>query len=186
MSVQRGLDRKAKAAVAGLFVIVLGISVLGLRSCVVALTPERPVAAPDSSQDEIVLIGKQTMVVPSGSVGSKIVSWLSAGGRESQAFEVGELSFPPGSDEPSEVGLAQFDRFAALMRANVDVKARVIVFEGGEDRSGRQLAQKRARRIRAELLARGIPLSRVSAEAQAAPSQISAGKQPSILVVLSK
>ena len=75
MSVQRGLDRKAKAAVAGLFVIVLGISVLGLRSCVVALTPERPVAAPDSSQDEIVLIGKQTMVVPSEYLEVVVTKW---------------------------------------------------------------------------------------------------------------
>ncbi len=187
MTVQRQLDRKAKAAIAAVILIFLAIVLLALRSFVVALTPEQSVAASDSGEDQIVLLGKETMVLPSRSVGSKIVSWLNVGGAGARAFEVGDRTFPPGSDEPTQLGLLRFERFAQMMRADSDVKARVIVPPGNGGQSDKQLAEKRAARIRTELIARGVPISRISTEARtvAASAGISNGKQP-IVVVLSK
>jgi hypothetical protein len=185
---QKRLDRKAKAAIMAMILIVLGIILLALRSCVVALTPEQTIAAPHSGDDQIVLLGKETMLLESGSVGSKIVSWLSAGGTKTRAFEVGDRSFPPGSDEPTQVGVRHLDRFAAVMKANSDVTARVIVPAGNASQSEMQLSEKRAARIRTELLARGVPSSRISTEARAmAANATTANGQPApIIVVLSK
>ena len=188
MTVQRRLDRKAKAAITAVMFVFLLIVGLGLRSCVVALTPEQTVAAPDSGKDQLVLVGKETMVVPSGSVGSKMVSWLTGGGTGTRAFEVEDQAFRPGSDEPTQLGLLRLERFAGMMRADSNVKARVIVFTDGARGSDDQLADKRTARIRTELIARSVPSSRISTEARAAPANatISNRRQPPIVVVLSK
>ncbi len=188
MAVRARLDRKAKAAIAAAMFIFVVIAGLGLRSCVVALTPEQTVAAPDTSKDQLVLVGKETMVVPSGSVGSTIVSWLTAGDTGTRAFDVGDQSFRQGSDELTQLGVLRLERFAGMMRADSRVKARVFVFTDGVGSSDEQLAEKRTARIRTELLARRVPISRISTEARAAPAgdAISNGKQPPIVVVLSK
>ena len=188
MTVQRRLDRKAKAAITAVMFVFLLIVGLGLRSCVVALSPEQTVAAPDSDKDQLVLVGKETMVVPSGSVGSKMVSWLTGGGTGTRAFDVGDQAFRPGSDELTQLGLLRLERFAGMMRADSGLKARVILFTDGVSRLDDQLADKRTARIRTELIARRVPISRISTESRASPVNAanSNRKQPPIVVVLSK
>jgi hypothetical protein len=183
VTLQRKLDRNAKRALAALVVITLAVIVLALRGAVLVLTPEQMVAAPTSEKEQIVLVGMHTMIVPTGSIGSKIVAWLQVKGGGTRAFAVDDQGFLPGSDEPSAPGLRRVELFAEMMRGDPSVKARVIV-SGGEGAGSNELAVKRAARIRAELATRGISSSRTIIVAADDPTSNQA--QPAIVVVLSK
>jgi hypothetical protein len=184
------MDGKAKTAVTAVILIVLAIIGLGLRGCVVAMTPEQTVAAGTPDDQQIVLIGQRTMFLEPGSVGSRIAQWLNAGSSGTRAFGVGERSFQPGSDELNADGAARLERFVQMMQADRQLNARLLVSASDEPGAAQnqQLAEKRARRLRSEIVARGVPASRITAAAE--PMTVASAdpkwKQPPIVVVLSK
>lgn len=83
-----------------------------------------------------------------------------------QKLAIAGLTFVSGSAEPTDAGFAAIDQAAAVLRANPTVRVRI---EGHTDAQGgdainQPLSEARARRVRDELIARGIAPERLTAQ----------------------
>lgn len=190
MTAQRSLSTNARLAIGALIIIVLGIIFLAVRNLVTTMQPVAVVAQSDSGDNQLVVIGGQTQYFDRSTRAGKIADWLNTSASRTQAFSVGEQNFKPGSDEPTPQGWTRLARLAGLMKSDSDLSAHlfITVYEGSDAANKQQLAQKRAERVRAEIIARGIDPSRIDATAQ---QPISAGdpskqKPPMMVLVLTK
>jgi hypothetical protein len=177
------LDRRAKGALVALLGVVCLILVLTVRSAIVAVTPESLVAAPNpTNQDEIMQIGRHTVLLRHGSTGNRIAHWLHAGSKTSRAFEVSDAVFATNSDTLTADGEKRVGMFSGMMNQMDTVKAKILVSTSAQNAS---LAQRRADRLRTALVEHDVPSSRV----EVIPEPIKGGARmsgrPELVVVLS-
>lgn len=163
--------------------VVLAMLALTIRSAIIAVTPDSLIAeAAPETQDEIIQLGRHTLLIRHGSVGSKIAHWVHAGSKNSQAFEVPDRLFQPGSETLTSDGETRIGVFSNMMNHVEALKAHVLVstLEGNAD-----LARHRAERLRAALIARGVPASRIDVSAEPIKGGAALSAQPELVVVLS-
>jgi len=177
------LDRRAKTALFALFIMIAGMLALTVRSAIVAVTPDQLISAPTSqSQDEIVQLGRHTVLLRHGSAGARIAHWIDAGSHGSRAFEVRDSVFTAGSDTLTGEGEKRAVLFSQMMSHGVPVRARILV---STFRGNARLAQLRAQRLRAELIERGVAPSRIAVSPEAIAGGAALSSQPELVVVLS-
>src|SRR4051812_39418864 len=99
------LDRKAKAAMAGMLLVIAAIIAVTIKSSIMSMTPDAAVAAqtPEGA-DELMQIAGHTLLLKHGSAGNRITHWLHARSNDSEAFELGDQSFAAGSEALSAEG----------------------------------------------------------------------------------
>ncbi len=183
MATARKLDRRAKGALIGLLVVIALILVLTLRSAIVAVTPDSLVAAPTpGNQDEIIQLGRHTMLLRHGSTGNKIAHWLHASSKDAHAFEVSEGVFEPNSDTFTGDGYKRVAMFSEMMNHVDAVKARILV---STSTSNARLEQLRAERLRAALIQQHVPSSRVDVSPEPIKGGAGLSSHPELVVVLS-
>jgi hypothetical protein len=181
MATARRLDRRARGALLALLVVIGVILVLIVRSAIVAVTPDSLVTAPNpANQDEIMQIGRHTVLLRHGSTGNKIAHWLHAGSKTSRAFEVSDAVFEPNSGTLTTEGQKRVAMFSDMMNQVDTVKARILVSTSAQDTS---LAELRAQRLRAALVQHNVRPSRV--EVIPEPIKGGGGRRPELVVVLS-
>lgn len=177
------LDRRAKGALIGLIAVIAIILVLTVRSAIVAVTPDSLVAAPNpANQDEIMQVGRHTILLRHGSVGSKIAHWLHAGSKSSRAFEVSDPVFEPNSDVLTRDGQKKVAMFSDMINQVEAVKARILVSTSTQNAD---LAQRRAERLRAALVNHNVPSSRVDVSSEPIMGAARLSNRPELIVVLS-
>lgn len=177
------LDRRAKGALAGLLVVLALILVLTVRSAVIAVTPDSLVAAPNpGNQDEIIQLGRHTLLLKHGTTGNKIARWIHAGSKSSRAFEVSDAVFLPNSDALTGDGEKKVERFSDMMNHVDAVKARILVSASSANAA---LAQRRAQRLRAVLIEEHVPSSRVDVAPEPIKGGAGLSSHPELVVVLS-
>ncbi len=184
----RRLNRKARWAVTVLALLILAIVAVTLRSCIIALQSTTIVAEAAPGEDEIVKLGKKTIFLEQASVGSKIIKWLNSGTGEPRAFIVEDSAFAPGTDALTPEGSDRVERFVDLLN---DRKLRAQVFitthEGADAEAQRQLAARRAERIRTEVIAKGVSGSRISTSVRPISNEDARkSPPPAMILVLSK
>jgi hypothetical protein len=178
-----GLDRRAKGALIGLLVVIALILVLTVRSAIVAVTPDSLVAAPvPGNQDEIMQLGRHTVLLRHGSVGNKIAHWLHAGSRDVHAFEVSDALFEPDTDSLTSDGEKRVAMFSDMMNHVDTVKARILV---SASPANARLAGLRAERLREALVQRHVPSSRVDVAPEPIKGGAGLSSHPELVVVLS-
>ena len=153
---------------ATLLVAVTGF--LMLRFGYQALMPaEDPATAPgvEVHHSVVALADGSTMVAERGSLGREMADWLNLRQPGDAKFLLAGDAFEPGSAEPTAASQRRIQRFVALMRGNRGITAQIVVFSDDAP-GGRGLAERRAGRLRTDLLSRGLPERRVSAETQPA------------------
>jgi hypothetical protein len=183
MATANRLDRRAKGALLALVVVIAVILFLTVRSAIVAVTPDSLVAAPNpANQDEIMQIGRHTVLLRHGSAGNKIAHWLHAGSKTTRAFEVSDAVFDADSDTLTADGEKRVAMFSDMMGQVDTVKAKILVSTSAQNAS---LAQRRAERLRAALVEHAVSSSRV----EVLPEPIKGGQglsnRPELVVVLS-
>jgi len=178
------LDRRAKMAVVGLVLVVVAILGLVVRNSVIAMTPEATVAAPTpENQDELIQIGTHTLLLKHGSAGNRIAHWLHAGSKDSRAFEMGSQAFVPNSDALTPEGERRVHLFAQIMNHVRTLDAHILV-----STDGTQVALERARatHLRGDMVADGVPASRVAVSNESVTGGEALSQKPELIVVLSK
>jgi len=168
MAGQRTLDRKARLAVGAVVAIVLLIVFIALRSLATATTPVTVVAQSDAGDNELIMIGGQSQYLDPSTLGGKIANWLSTGGTRTHAFSIRERNFKPESDEPTAGGSTRLGRVGGIMQSDPNLSARIFVmaYEGTDAADRQRLAQRRAERVRTEIVAKGVDRSRIAVAAQ--------------------
>jgi len=178
------LDRRAKAAVAGLVLVVLAILGFVVRNSVIAMTPDSTVAAPaPEDQDELIQIGAHTLLLEHGSAGNRIAHWLHAGSKDSRAFEMGDQAFVPNSDALTPEGERRAHLFAQMMNHVHTLDANILL---STDEQDVRLERARADHLRSDMVADGIPASRVAVTNEPATGGQAFSREPELIVVLSK
>ena len=168
---------------AGLVLIILGLLGLGVRGAIVAVTPDSLVSAPaPENQDELIQIGKHILLLKHGSTSNRIAHWIHGGSGNSKAFEVADLSFVADLDALTAAGQRHVGAFAQMMAHVRDLKARIFV---STYRGNPQLAELRARHLRADLIADGVTPSRISVSHEPIAGGKTLSSRPAIVLVLS-
>ena len=176
------LDTRAKSAIGLLAVVVIGVLALVIRSSIVALTPESVVGpAAAASEDELVQIGRVTLLLKHGGVGNKIAHWVNARSSTARAFELHDRSFAPGSDALTSEGEARVTGFAQMMIAAPALRARILVMT---DEANSDLAQRRAKRLQSILVGSGVPVSHITASTKQV--EVGATADPELILILSR
>ncbi|HLO18942.1 MAG TPA: hypothetical protein VK192_00420 [Sphingomicrobium sp.] len=168
---------------AGLVLLVFGMLALTIRGAIVAVTPDTLVsAATPENQDELIQIGRHTLLLKHGSATNRIAHWMHRGSANSKAFEVGKSSFVANSDALTLKGEERVGAFAQMMTHVRDLNAQIFV---STYRSNPQLAELRARHLRADLIADGVTPARVSVSDEPIAGGMALSTQPEIVLVLS-
>ena len=147
--------------------MVAAILLIALRSC----TPGEEIPVSSFDGDSIVeLADGTTIIAERGSLGREMVDWLGSDPSGEASFLLAGDPFQPGSANPAPDGWGRITRFMAMMNANPDVKAHIVIFAmRSRDSEADQLASDRARRLQRELVSRGVPTSRLVVEGRPAP-----------------
>jgi hypothetical protein len=181
------ISRKARLAVLAMGLVILAPLVVMLGNCVASRSGDA-ILAPGADHDEIVQIGEHTMMLPRGSVGSRIHEWTISG-TTAHLFEVDDAIFEPGSATLTPDGRVRIDRFARLMRHDPALRANISA-TGSDPATGQRdaLMQAKIQQIRKELSAAGVGDFRVKSEPAATAAgagSVQAGR-PYIVVIVSK
>jgi len=159
----RRLDRKTKRAVTLAVIALLAGPLLFLWSGLSSLGADRSIVASSNPDDQVVFVGGHTMLLEPGTLGRRIADWLNIETTDTRAFEIGDQTFAPNSVKLTPTGWSQLARFAQMMKGHPSLRAHLLVSEQIANASIRQLEEMRATRLRDEIIAQGVPQSRVSA-----------------------
>lgn len=178
------LDSRAKSAIGLLVVVIIGVLALAIRGSIVALTPESVVGTSVAqSEDELVQIGRVSLLLKHGGVVNRIAHWVNARSSSERAFELYDRSFAQGSDALTREGEARVTGFAKTMIAVPELRARILVMtdEGKPD-----LARRRANRLQSILVGSGVPSSHVTASTKQIEVGARATADPELILILSR
>jgi len=177
---------------------VLGAMVaLGLRACsLLDAPPPEARFSDDRAEGSIVSLGNgRTMVAPTGTVARDIVAWLASRAEGKHIFEAGGHEFVGNSAELAPESWPRIERFAAMLQANHDVRARILGFSdaSGNALEDQRLSEARARAVMTEIAAQGIEPSRLSFEGRGSADPVAddatpAGRQRNrrVAIILSR
>lgn len=150
--------------------LIAGAGFLVLRGGYEVVRPEqkpRPAAAVGDSI--IALRDGSTIVAERGTLGREMADWLNLRQQGEAKFLLADQPFEPGSTVPTPEAERRVDRFVTMMTANPGVDARIVIF-ADDAAEALALASRRAERLRADLVSRGLSARRLTVEAQ--PSAI--------------
>lgn len=188
MNAPTRLDRKARMAVLAVAFVFLAIIGIAMRSCATAMAPQSIISQSAPSETQVITIGSQTVFLERGSVGSRISQWLNSQAAAPRAFNLDDSLFAPGSDRLTKEGTNRVRRLADLMKSNtLNATVYVTTYEGSNAIEKRELATKRAERVRRDMIERGAPASQITAAAAPlSTSESSKSQPPTMVLVLSK
>jgi outer membrane protein OmpA-like peptidoglycan-associated protein len=161
----------------------LGLTVaFGLRTCSMEDAPSPETQLPgDRTMESIVSLGHGwTMVAPRGTVARDVVDWLASGTEGERYFEAGGRQFTGNSAELAPDAWNRIDRFVVMLRTHRDVRARIVGFSdaSGNASEDQRLSELRARQVMIEIMAQGIPRSRLSFEGRGSANPIADNATP--------
>ena len=195
MTVPRGLNRKARIAIAAAAMLFVAAPLLAIRNCVSsAQVGSHPVATAHPIDDGLLrLRNGATVFLQDRALYRKLSAWLELDSTAKSAFEIADSNFAPNSTVPTSDGRARLAQVAQVLKADPQLRAQIAFREGDvADVSSEQLEQARAVRIRFELLEEDVPASSVAPLTQPVPRASAdhviddSGQQSHLIVVLSR
>jgi len=124
----------------------------------------------DVGDSVVAMADGSVMFAQPGTISRDVVDWFNDAKAPAKAFNIGWQPFEPGSAQPIAESQVRLQRFAAEMRANREVKAKIIVCTATADVGAAKLAARRAARLSQLLVADHIPADRISAATCRLPS----------------
>jgi hypothetical protein len=148
-------------------IVVAGVTLitfLCLRACFQAVVPPKEVSPTSDVGDSVVAISDGSVLVAKpGTISRDVIDWFNNGKAPAKTFDIGWQPFEPNSAQPVADSQVRLQRFGLEMRANRNVKARIVVCTTKTDSGATELAKRRATRLTQLLVAEHIPADRVSA-----------------------
>lgn len=183
MATRVRLDRKARTAIWVLVGLALAIVALVARNAVVSLTPQKLAALESgSTSDELLVIGGHSVLLKQGSAADRI-SHSSHDGNNGRAFEIGDRSFAPNSDQLTSEGATRAVQISQVMVHVPSLAARI---EPLADDHGTRLLSQRMQRFRANLIADGVAPARVTLSHSGGTQHATRAADPAELIVVLK
>jgi outer membrane protein OmpA-like peptidoglycan-associated protein len=161
----RKASPRGRIVLVGLFMLLSLAVFFTLTQIYKAFVPaEEPVKNP--AADEIVAVGRGTLVAPSGTPGREIADWLETHPNGTRNFEVGGHQFLGDTAQLTPESIERLSRLAVMLKAARDAKVSIIGYSAPEatERASSELSQQRAANVRAELIRFGIAPERIHAE----------------------
>lgn len=181
---QAALDRKARRALMMVGAMLLLVLALALWSFSSRLRESNTLASPSSTDERLVLIDRQTMVVEPGALGQTLAAWLRSGEQKTLSFELSDRSFQANAATPSDLTRMRVGQLAAITRTRPNVMVHILEPIDVASTASQQLEEQRAVRLRQEIVARGVSASQVVIEPER--SDLPFAKSPYLAVLLTK
>jgi hypothetical protein len=180
------MDRKVRRTLAIVGVMLLLVVALAVRSYISRVTDEDTLATPmDQASDErLVVIDGDTMLVEPEGLGQSIVAWLQSQKGKTLSFELSEKSFQPNSPAPSPITETRIGQVAGVAKTSPTLRIHILEPEQFESLAAQRLDEQRALRLRNELVASGVNQSHVTVEHER--KGLPTAKSPNLAVLLTK
>lgn len=145
-------------------VAIVVLVFLGLRAGFLAMRPDSDPVFGGPIDDSVVALSDGSVIIARpGTISRALIDWFNNPAAPPKTFDVGWAPFEPRSAEPAPESAVRLQRFAVEMRANPDVKAKVIVCTASNDKKAIRLSKLRAARLEELLVASQIDASQISA-----------------------
>lgn len=157
----------ARLFLLALFVLLVAGVTLAIRSCDRHASETEQSAAkvdPKAADAVIGLPDGATLIAAKGSIGRRLIDWLSSSEGSSETFEVGGREFPKGSAAPTPEGAGRIPRLVAILHGYPDVDILVVghAEPSGDAVADATLSRARAQYVVGELRKAGIAENRLS------------------------
>jgi len=185
MTVQKGLDRKARTAVLVAAALILAAPVFIAAKAVVWKLAGEPTQVFHPQNDQLVqLEDGSTMLVKDNSPVRKAATWLKSNLKGERTFQVSNANFAPNSAKLTPEGWAHLVQFARMLQANSGVSAVVLYSPVHDDAGSLQLEHMRADLIHDEVVKEGVPTEQISVAREAFEPGHNSAKDDGLDVVL--
>lgn len=173
--------RRTLALVGGALLLVL---LLALWSYIVRVSESNLVASPVSTDERLVVIDGSTMIIEPEALGKAMTAWLRSRKEKTLSFELSDRSFEANSADPSSVTETRIDQVAGLVKKNPMLTVHILRPAQFESPAMQELDERRAIRLRDELVASGVSESQVVVENE--PEGLPTAHSPHLAVLLTK
>ena len=152
---------------------------LSLRACYNSMRPDTEKVGGRIDDSIVAMNDGSVLIAQRGTVSRAVIDWFNDDRAAPKMFDIGWQAFQPSSADPGVESGIRLERFAGEMRANPDVKAKLLVCTSTNDAVAIQLAARRANRLKQILIADRIEPDRLSAGTCRLPTRQSATASPS-------
>jgi len=173
--------RRTLALVGGALLLVL---LLALWSYIVRVSESNLVASPVSTDERLVVIDGSTMIIEPEALGKAMTAWLRSRKEKTLSFELSDRSFEANSADPSSVTETRIGQVAGLVKKNPMLTVHILRPAQFESPAMQELDERRAIRLRDELVASGVSESQVVVENE--PEGLPTAHSPHLAVLLTK
>ena len=136
---------------------------LSLRACFNSVRPDRSNIGGRIDDSIVALANGSVLIARPGTISRAVIDWFNDEKAPPKIFDIGWQAFEPNSIEPAAESQVRLERFAGEMRANHEVKAKLLVCTLANDAASVHLASRRANRLMQMLVADRIEPTRISA-----------------------
>jgi outer membrane protein OmpA-like peptidoglycan-associated protein len=185
MTVQKGLDRKARTAVLVAAALILAGPIYIAAKAVVSKLAGEPTQVFHPQDDKLVqLEDGSTMLVTNNSPVRKAATWLKSNLKGEHTFQVGNANFAPNSTKLTSDGWDHLVQFAQMLQANSGVSAVVLYSPVHGDGRTLQVEHMRADLIHDEVVKQGVPAQQIAVAREAFEPGHNPAKDDGLDVVL--
>jgi hypothetical protein len=158
------MDRKVRRTLLFVGILLLIPVILAVRNYVASTRESKVLASTGPTDERLVVIDGDTMIVAPAALGQTMTSWLQSRKAKTITFELSDHSFQPNSATPSDLTKTRMNQVAALTKASPTLIIHVLEPAEFQSEAIERLDDQRALRLRDGLVARGVPKSRVVIE----------------------
>jgi hypothetical protein len=156
------MDRKVRRTLVLIGVLLLIPVIWAVRNYVASTRESKVLASAAPTDERLVVIDGDTMIVPPAALGQTMMTWLQSRKAKTITFELSDLSFQANSAAPSALTVTRMGQVAALTRASPSLMIRIMEPAHFQSAAIERLENQRAVGLRDGLVTRGVPESRVA------------------------
>jgi hypothetical protein len=160
------IDPKVRRALMLVGVLLLVVIILAVRNYIATVNERQLVANPVSTDERLVVIDGDTMLVEPEALGEAMTAWLKSRKGKTLSFELSDRSFRPNSAAPSSVTATRIGQVAGLTKASPTLTVHILQPLQSDSVRTRKLDEQRALRLRDALVASGVNKTQVTVEVE--------------------
>jgi hypothetical protein len=153
------LDPKVRRALTLVGVMLLLVIILAVRNYISTVNERKLVASPVATDERLVVIDGDTMLVEPEALGPAMTAWLKSRKGKTLSFELSDRSFQSNSAAPSSVTVTRIGQVSGLTRASPTLIVHIL-----RPLQSDKLDAQRAVRLRDALVASGVRESQLTIE----------------------
>ena len=179
-AVQDPKVRRTLGMVGALFLLVVALAV---QNYFARVTERDRLATPvEATDDRLVIMDGDTMIVEPDALGQTMTAWLESRKGKTFTFELSDRSFQANSAVPTPITVMRVRQVSKLLKANPAITVHIVEPAQFPSSAAGQLDERRALRLRNDIVASGVPGSHVVLERQREDLPTSNGGHLSVLL----